>query len=263
MSNITLYTYNNPSIHPSPKETWLTCLVITMKFCIEKSLSHSFHRGWVEVSHEGALVPFEQGYLSILVTNNDQNLIFFERKKKGPGFKVQCCTSQKWRKQNPHFCWWLQVTQPPTPTKTCFFFWKRQYERDPWKWKMHRDALNTQGPKNVSFVENLRILIHPRNSGRHVLIYTPGINDTSSEINLSHQSLSKGNFILPAYIFVVKEKRILLPAPWLHLPSPFIWVLEKANLEIPTPTNHGGVKVPPGTSRWNVCTNLCRALLKS
>ena len=69
--------------------------------------------------------------------------------------------------------------------------------------------------------------------------YTPGINDTSSEINLFHQSLSKSNFILPPYISVVKEKRILLPAPWLHLPSPFVWVLEKANLEKPTPTNHG------------------------
>ena len=94
--------------------------------------------------------------------------------------------------------------------------------------------------------------------------YTPGINDTSSEINLSHQSLSKGNFILPPYISVVKEKKDSLTCPLASLTFPLRLGLGKGQPR-DTHTNQprSTEKVPPGTSRWNACTNLCRALLKS
>ena len=183
----------------------------TMKFCIEKSLSHSFHRGWVEVSHEGGSSPFQAGTSKYFSDEQRKKPNFTSTKKKGS--RLQGSVLQKSKIQENKTSWWLnhpiwkicsstwesspgkgehKTYLKPPPRKQQFLLGfsepttylvflvgsfkspsqQPQHERNPWKWKMHFRCSEYTGcrvSESEFFLQNLRILIHPRNSGRHVL----------------------------------------------------------------------------------------------
>ena len=111
-----------------------------------------------------------------------------------------------------------------------FFSENPNMMRNPWE-----DALNTQGPESqrVSFLQ------HPRNSGRHVLKTTLRESMTQVLRLICFTNLCQKATLYFLLISLSSRKQKYLTCSLASLTFPFIWVLEKANLEKPTPTNHG------------------------